>query len=321
MTWQFTDQVQTYARRTWPLLAAAPARNTIALTVIENVLAGHRWSSEAMTFGWFTAGELAVGAICMTPPYELLLAEVPASAIEPLADALLARGTAVTGVNGEAADAKAFAAAWTARRPARAVSRRQERLYQLGTLLPARPGSRSPTPRPHCGSADSRRLVHPLSNRSRRPPRRRRTDGPRPGRQPSPLAVGGRRRPTGLHSRPEQDRSRGGPRRSGLHTDRAPALRVRSCRHRGLHQGCTRAGRATRRALHRPIQSHVQRDLPADRLPPTTRSPGHRLRGALSCPQPCPGSDSRPWRSKTCRPVPGGQQRSSTTRRGGGRML
>jgi len=97
MTWQFTDQVQTYARRTWPLLAAAPARNTIALTVIENVLAGHRWSSEAMTFGWFTAGELAVGAICMTPPYELLLAEVPASAIEPLADALLARGTAVKG--------------------------------------------------------------------------------------------------------------------------------------------------------------------------------------------------------------------------------
>jgi len=146
MTWQFTDQVQTYARRTWPLLAAAPARNTIALTVIENVLAGRRWSSEAMTFGWFTAGELAVGAICMTPPYELLLAEVPASAIEPLVDALLARGTAVPGVNGEAADAKAFAAAWTARRPARAVARRQERLYQLGTLLPARPAAGRPRP-------------------------------------------------------------------------------------------------------------------------------------------------------------------------------
>jgi len=146
VTWQVTDQVQTYARRTWPLLAAAPARNTIALTVIENVLAGHRWSSEAMTFGWFTAGELAVGAICMTRLYELLLVEVPASAIEPLVDALLARGTAVTGVNGEAADAKAFAAAWTARRPARVVSRRQERLYQLGTLLPARPAAGRPRP-------------------------------------------------------------------------------------------------------------------------------------------------------------------------------
>jgi len=50
MTWRFTDQVQTYARWTWPLPAADPAGNTVALTVIVNVRAGRRWSSEPMTF-------------------------------------------------------------------------------------------------------------------------------------------------------------------------------------------------------------------------------------------------------------------------------
>jgi len=139
MTWQFSDQVQTYARWTWPLLAADPARNTVALTVIENVRAGRRWSPEPMTFGWFTSGKLAVGAICMTPPYELLLAEVPTSTIAPLADALAARGVVVTGVNGETGVAEAFAIAWTSRYPARAVPRRQQRLYKLETLLPATP--------------------------------------------------------------------------------------------------------------------------------------------------------------------------------------
>ncbi|MGI9092179.1 MAG: GNAT family N-acetyltransferase [Mycobacteriales bacterium] len=139
MTWQFTDQVETYARWTWPLLAADPARNTIALTVIENVRAGRRWSPKPMTFGWFASGKLAVGAVSMTPPYELLLAEVPTSTIAPLADALAARGVVVTGVNAETAVAGAFASAWTSRRPARAVPRRKQRLYQLDVLLPARP--------------------------------------------------------------------------------------------------------------------------------------------------------------------------------------
>jgi len=146
MTWQFTDEVQTYARWTWPLLAANPARNTIALTVIENVRAGRRWSSEPMTFGWFTSGELVVGAVSVTPPYELILGEVPTSTIAPLADALAARGVAVTGVNGETGVAEAFAIAWTSRRPARAVPTREQRLYKLDILLPARPAGGWPRP-------------------------------------------------------------------------------------------------------------------------------------------------------------------------------
>jgi len=144
MTWEFTDDVHAYARRTWPLLAADPAGNTVALTVIENLRAGRRRSSGPMTFGWFTSGKLAVGAVSMTPPYELLLAEVPTPTIAPLADASAARGVVVTGVNGETGAAEAFAIAWTSHRPARAVPRREQRLYKLDILLPTRPaGGRS----------------------------------------------------------------------------------------------------------------------------------------------------------------------------------
>ncbi|HZA18637.1 MAG TPA: hypothetical protein VE645_17425 [Pseudonocardiaceae bacterium] len=32
--WEITDDVEVYAERVWPLLAARPAENTIALTVI-----------------------------------------------------------------------------------------------------------------------------------------------------------------------------------------------------------------------------------------------------------------------------------------------
>ena len=44
------------AERVWPLLAARPAENTIALTVVETVRAGHRWSDEAMLFGTYDEG-------------------------------------------------------------------------------------------------------------------------------------------------------------------------------------------------------------------------------------------------------------------------
>lgn len=139
VTWRWTNQVETYTRWTWPLLAGDPVRNTIALTVIENLRAGRSRSSEPMTFGWFMSGDVTVGAVSRTPPFEWLLADVPPCAIGPLADALVAQDAVVAGVKGETAVVHAFATAWTSRRPTSAVPGQLDRLYQLGTLLPARP--------------------------------------------------------------------------------------------------------------------------------------------------------------------------------------
>ena len=49
MGWRFTEHVEEYARSVWDLLAADPVEHTVALSVIERVRAGHRWSR---TTGW-----------------------------------------------------------------------------------------------------------------------------------------------------------------------------------------------------------------------------------------------------------------------------
>lgn len=140
MPWQFTDEVEVYAERAWDLLAAHPAENTIALTVIESVRAGRRWSADPMLFGWYDAGGIS-GAVSMTPPYELHLAAVPDDAVDELAAALRSRAVCVPGVNGDPATVDRFAAAWTAGGSLQATTTMRLRLYALGTI-------RTPTPPP-----------------------------------------------------------------------------------------------------------------------------------------------------------------------------
>ena len=88
MPWTLTHDVEAYAERVWDLLAAAPAEHTVALTVIESLRAGHRWSEEAPTFGVYEDAGGVRGAASLTPPYELLLAAVPE--VGELVDALRA---------------------------------------------------------------------------------------------------------------------------------------------------------------------------------------------------------------------------------------
>ena len=88
----FTDDVAPFAERVWSLLAADPVRNTISLTVIDTLrrdgTGRRRFSADPMLFGWYDEPVGAMpddearprgvtGAIFMTPPFELLLREVP----------------------------------------------------------------------------------------------------------------------------------------------------------------------------------------------------------------------------------------------------
>lgn len=135
MPWEFTDDVERYAARTWDLLAARPAENTVALTVIGNLRAGRRWSSEPVVLGWYDDGRVS-GAVSLTPPYELLLAVVPDETVGELAAELRVRGVRVPGVNGDVAPADRFARAWTAGTGAAAVTAMRQRLYVLAELNP-----------------------------------------------------------------------------------------------------------------------------------------------------------------------------------------
>jgi ribosomal protein S18 acetylase RimI-like enzyme len=130
VSWHLTDDVELYAERAWELLARDPARQTVALTIIESARGGYRWSGEPMLFGWFDDGEVR-GAVLYTPPYELLLAVVPEDTVAPLVGAL--RGVELPGVNGREEVVDAFAAAW---QPPRSAVAFRMRLYRLGTLRP-----------------------------------------------------------------------------------------------------------------------------------------------------------------------------------------
>ncbi len=101
MGWLFTDQIETYADRVLPLLAAHPEEHTVALTLIEGLRRGERWSDEPMHFGWYEAGDGSVrGAARITPPYHLLLAVVPEGTEPALVDALRGRSACIPGLNG-----------------------------------------------------------------------------------------------------------------------------------------------------------------------------------------------------------------------------
>ncbi len=149
MPWRFSDDFEDYAEQAWPLLSQRPVEHTVALTMIEGLRAGRRWSSEPMLFGWYDAGSGDIrpsGAVSVTPPYELLLSIVPDDSVDELVAALRARGARLPGVNGDDGPADRFAAAWTAGTSLQPVPRMHTRLYALRELHPVTPPAGRPRP-------------------------------------------------------------------------------------------------------------------------------------------------------------------------------
>ena len=136
MAWQFTTDIETYAAAASGLLADNPVGHTVALSVIESVRAGHRWSEHGqMWFAYYDDGVVR-GAVSLTPPFELLLAAVPEDTLAELVDALLRKGVSFSGVNGVTGTVERFVETWTSATGARAVPVHRMRLYRLATLRP-----------------------------------------------------------------------------------------------------------------------------------------------------------------------------------------
>jgi RimJ/RimL family protein N-acetyltransferase len=137
MPWRFSDDVEAYAERALPLLCADPVEHTVALTVIDTLRAGQAWSDEPPVLGWLEEEGEIRGAVCRTPPFDLLLAEVPAPAA--LAAALREAGVEVPGVTGDVETVERFAAAWTGGTGLTTETVLGLRLFALGTLDPPDP--------------------------------------------------------------------------------------------------------------------------------------------------------------------------------------
>lgn len=157
MGWNFTDCVETYAAATQRFLAQRPAEHTVQLTVIETLRAGVRTSEEAPLFGWWSdESGIVQGACSYTPPFNMLLTDLPNPALDTLAPEVHRRSSTLPGVMGLAEVAIGFADRWaekTASTPS--VSMRQ-RLYRLGSLSDPHP---MPPGAPRRADTTDRRLL------------------------------------------------------------------------------------------------------------------------------------------------------------------
>ncbi|MGI8665027.1 MAG: GNAT family N-acetyltransferase [Jatrophihabitans sp.] len=139
MGWTFTDDPERYAAQVVPLLTRRPAANTLPLTVLDTLRTGQRWSDGPIVLGWYTLDGEVTGAVSMTPPYGILLAELPEASEVDLVAELRALDVPVPDVAGADADVARFVACWTAGGgPGTEVIMRQ-RLYQLAELRPPQP--------------------------------------------------------------------------------------------------------------------------------------------------------------------------------------
>jgi ribosomal protein S18 acetylase RimI-like enzyme len=132
MDWKFTDEAEVFASQAHQVLVADPAKNTITLTVLENIRAGK--PSSSTLFGWYDDGS-ARGAVSFTPPHDLVLSVVPADSVEPLVAGLRSRSVSVPGVRGEQPIAELFAASWAKATGTGWHIQVRQRLYELGSLV------------------------------------------------------------------------------------------------------------------------------------------------------------------------------------------
>jgi RimJ/RimL family protein N-acetyltransferase len=175
MSWFTTGLVDEFLAEAGEFLRAQPARNTVVLTVTEdlrvkgqagqaqaaqpragraqpenvqpeNTLAGSAttWPGhDEPLFGWWRpdAGRPSVrGAFLHTPNFPVFLTSMSSDAASELAAGLAATGRRVPGVNAEAAISATFAAAWQHRTRDVAIVQVRLRLFRLGELVRPDPG-------------------------------------------------------------------------------------------------------------------------------------------------------------------------------------
>ncbi|MFC7479147.1 hypothetical protein ACFQX7_02365 [Luedemannella flava] len=151
MRWQTTPDVAGFLAAAGDFLSAGPVEHTLSLTIAHTVRddGPGAFGAQPPLFGW--GGDPVTAAFTHTPPHPVVLATASGDAAAALADRLAGDGWAVSGVNGPAEAADAFARAWCARAGGTPVETMRTRLYQLVDLSPPDPapdGAPARSPRP-----------------------------------------------------------------------------------------------------------------------------------------------------------------------------
>jgi hypothetical protein len=136
MTWRTTSDLDEFVAATHDLLHADVAGNTIILTTLENLAARgpHTYSDQSPRYGWWSPGGVVAGAYLQTPPFPVLLTELPDDALPALMETL-----DPVHVNADRALAEKIGEIWRRRTGVEPEVERRTRLYRLGQLVPPRP--------------------------------------------------------------------------------------------------------------------------------------------------------------------------------------
>jgi RimJ/RimL family protein N-acetyltransferase len=146
MSWFTTGAVTQFLDEAGEFLHAEPARNTVILSVTENLRlkaqVAHPGQPRAdeLLFGWWRPGTNQAAAFMHTPGYPVFLTAMSSRAAAELAGLLAASGRAVAGVNAQTQAAEAFAGTWRQRTGDAGTVQRLMRLHRLGTLTWPDPG-------------------------------------------------------------------------------------------------------------------------------------------------------------------------------------
>jgi len=158
MVWSTTIVVEEFLAEAGEFLRAEPARNSVVLTVTENLRVkavcaepvvagppqdgrrslGRRSGPDRPLLGWWRpdAGPgLVAGAFLHTPEFPVFLTHMSTQATTELAAELDTAGRIVLGINAEEESAEAFAFAWRHRTGACTEVCRRMRLFRLGELV------------------------------------------------------------------------------------------------------------------------------------------------------------------------------------------
>jgi predicted GNAT family acetyltransferase len=135
-----SDAVDEYAAAAYGFLKEDPCARNVLLSIIESVRSGAGSYSAPPSFWWVTGdGGDVVGAASWTPPYALLVSDMPPEAAREVVAAMVERAAALHlrphGVNGPEVSARAVAAAWTAATGEIVERERLILLNELGRLI------------------------------------------------------------------------------------------------------------------------------------------------------------------------------------------
>ncbi|WP_432093243.1 GNAT family N-acetyltransferase [Streptomyces sp. bgisy100] len=141
MAWNTTDSLEEFLAAAGGFLRADPVPHTVLLSVGASLRAGTRsYGDDAPYYGWWSSSDgTARGALLCTPPYPVVLSQMPEEAAVALATTLAHQGRPVSGATGGRTAAEGFGAAWQRRTGTVPRPDGTNRLYRLHEPVPPRP--------------------------------------------------------------------------------------------------------------------------------------------------------------------------------------